>query len=185
CPDGPGRAGKRMLGRMRRRIVSESKTRQLMYGSWAWTGDSDAGILRRWSFLSYPITYPGWRSRLAASPDRRRYRILGSANQAAALSSRPSIAVRSLTRFILGTSLRSMATWYRSSISMMTRTRSSESSASSSRSNDWGVISKCLDLAETAWIRPTTTGKSSLDDSTVFKEFIMNRLDWEREQASS
>jgi hypothetical protein len=38
-------------------------------------------------------------------------------------------------------------------------------------------------LAETAWIRPTTTGKSSLDDSTVFKEFIMDRLDWEREQA--
>src|SRR5208337_4458875 len=66
----PGRADKRMLGRMRRRIVSESKTRQLMKGSWARTGDNDVVNLRRLSILSYPITCPGSRSRPAASPGR-------------------------------------------------------------------------------------------------------------------
>src|SRR5208337_2032906 len=68
---------------------------------------------------------------------------------------------------------------------MITRTRSSESSASSSSSNVCGVISECLDLAETAWIRPTTTGKSSLDDSTVFKELIMDRLVWNGNRPAS
>src|SRR5208282_2244460 len=69
-PDRPGRADRRMLGRMRRRIVSESKTRQLMKGSWARTGDNDVVNLRRLSILSYPITCPGSRSRPAASPGR-------------------------------------------------------------------------------------------------------------------
>src|SRR5271157_2970057 len=59
-----------MLGRMSRRIVSESKIRQLMKGSWAWTGDNDVVNLRRLSILSYPITCPGSRSRPAASPGR-------------------------------------------------------------------------------------------------------------------
>src|SRR5208283_522079 len=65
---------------------------------------------------------------------------------------------------------------------MMTRTRSSESSASSSSSSDPGVMSSCFDLAETVWIRPTTTWKSSMEASDRLSVLVMDCLDNLREQ---
>lgn len=40
------------------------------------------------------------------------------------------------------------------------------------------------DFAETSWIRPTTTWKRSLDASTTFADFIIDRLNSIREPAS-